>query len=129
MKKSIRKTNIWLTACLCGLLSVLFSVMFSLIGAKFMEKGILPVDAMRVSAAVILGLSSVVGAMTTALIGRRKVMLLCLISATVFFLALAILNGVLQKGEFCRIGETAGIIYAVSIVVGLLTAGKRRRYG
>lgn len=125
----MKRKNIWLLACVGGLISVVVTVLLSLLGAKLIQTGALPIGSMTVTAMVILGLSAILGAMFAALAGKRKVLVLCLISATVYFLSVAILNGVLQKGSFCRIGETALIVYVSAVIVGLLSARKKRRYG
>ncbi len=128
VRKRKQVQNIWLISVLSGVGCLVLATILSLPTAKLMEAGTLPMKAMKVTAYVILGLSALTGAVVTAIKAKQKRLLFCLITATVFFLAVAILNGVLQKGQFRRIGETALIIYAVSVAAGLLCSGRKKRY-
>lgn len=128
MKKRKQIQNIWLLACLSGVCCLGITVLLSLPAAKLLENGSLPMQAVQPTAYIILGLSAAAGAVFTSLKGKQKILLLCLVTATVCFLSVAILNGALQKGQFNRVGQTALIIYAVSTAAGLLCAKGKRRY-
>lgn len=128
MKKRQQMENIWLWACISGLGCLLVTVLLSLPVTKLIEGSSIPIKAMNVVSYIILGLSALAGAIFTACKGKKRILLLCLVTATVYFLSLVILNGVLQKGRFQRIGETALIIYAVSVAAGLLCSKRKKRY-
>lgn len=128
MKKRKQLQNIWIFACICGVGCLLTTVLLSLPAAKLMQNGTVPIKAETMISYVILALSALAGSVVTAKIGNKKVLLLCLVCASVFFLSLAIMNGVLQHGQFQRIGETGMIIYAVCILTGLICAGRKKKY-
>ena len=128
MKKRLHGVNSWTFACMAGLAASVMMIVLSLLGAKLLEGGVVQMKAINILSMIILGLSSIFGTLLTLLSGKEKILLRCLLTATVLFLSVAILSGVLQKGGFYRIGETALVIYASSAAVGLLCAGKKRRY-
>lgn len=128
MKKRKQVPNVWLFAVISGVGCMVLTVILALPTAKLMETGTLPMQGIKAISYFILGISSLAGAVFTACRGKQKVLLLCLVTATVFFLSVTILNGVLQRGQFHRIGETALIIYAVSVAAGLLCSAKKKRY-
>lgn len=128
MKKRTQVQNVWLFACLSGIGCLVVTMLLSLPTAKLMETGVLPMKGVQVVSYLILGLSTIAGSIITACKGKQKILLLCLVTATVYFLSVAIVNGVIQKGQFQRIGETALIIYAGSAAAGLLCARKKRKY-
>lgn len=129
MKKGHRVKNVWVLACVSGLLAVIFMILLSLTTAKLLQAGMLPMSSLQLMSIVILCLASAGSAFVTGMMGKQKVMLLCLITATIFFLSIAILNGVLQRGQFYRIGQTAISIYLSAILVGLICAKKKHAYG
>ena len=128
MKKGLRKVNDWTFTCCTGLLSAGMMILLSMLGAKLLESGAIPMQALDILSLVILGLSSVFGAALTVIRCRGKMLLRCVLCATVFFLTVAILNGLLQKGRFCRIGVTAAVIYASAVLPGIIFAGKKKGY-
>lgn len=128
MKKSQGIKNNWLIACIAGLLAAGVCVLLTLPAAKLMETGVLPVKWSSAVAYSILGMSSAASALFAALKGKRRVLLLCLTESTVLFLAMIVMNGVLQKGQFERIWQTAVTVFGVSAIIGIVCAGKKRRY-
>ncbi len=128
MKKRKAVPNIWLLAVISGAGCMVLTVILALPAAKMLESGMLPIKAMKGLSYILLGLSALAGAMFTACNGKQKRLLRCLVTATIFFLSIAIVNGILQKGAFQRIGETALIIYTVSAAAGLLCSVRKKRY-
>lgn len=111
-----------------GLLAMTAAALLSLAAAKLTDAGMLPMKSAGIAAYIILGVSAAAGALFAALNGKRRILLLCLISATVCFLTAAVINGFLQRGEFHRIWQTALTVYGASAAVGLLLAGRKKKY-
>lgn len=117
--------NPWIQAMGFGLVGLAAMLAITALAAKLIEGGALPMTAVPFAAYAIIALGSLTGGLCTALSAKRLCLPLTLLTGGVELLALCILNGALQRGEFQRLLPTAGVVIGVSLLCALLAAGRK----
>lgn len=121
MKQPIR-------AILFGLLSAVLSFAMSLLFAKLILNGSVPLEQLPKLSVLIHAVSALAGCLLSALTAKERKLLYAALTGAVYFLILCIANGFLLRGEIRTLPLTATVVAAAALLSGLLSAKKKKRY-